>query len=200
MGYGSPSIKENTNHYHATPGVVIEIALISSSSNPARSAGASGSAVGAVPWSWREDLNPQPADYKSAALPLSYASAQGRSISAGPDCARSVAAQRRCVQQNCGCRGDPQRPDATMKRDPHTDIGRRQKRGTDPTFLASQDPDDVVPEVGIVHGLERDAGRIGREDPHPFLAGQLESASQIGRASHPEVLEGSRAGTQRARS
>ncbi len=26
-------------------------------------------------WSWRWDLNPQPADYKSAALPLSYASA-----------------------------------------------------------------------------------------------------------------------------
>ena len=25
-------------------------------------------------WSWRWDLNPQPADYKSAALPLSYAS------------------------------------------------------------------------------------------------------------------------------
>ena len=26
------------------------------------------------PWSWRWDSNPQPADYKSAALPLSYAS------------------------------------------------------------------------------------------------------------------------------
>ena len=25
-------------------------------------------------WSWRWDSNPQPADYKSAALPLSYAS------------------------------------------------------------------------------------------------------------------------------
>ena len=25
-------------------------------------------------WSWRRDLNPRPADYKSAALPLSYAS------------------------------------------------------------------------------------------------------------------------------
>ena len=25
-------------------------------------------------WSWRRELNPRPADYKSAALPLSYAS------------------------------------------------------------------------------------------------------------------------------
>src|SRR3990170_2988079 len=31
-------------------------------------------------WSWREDLNPRPADYKSAALPLSYASDRQNSI------------------------------------------------------------------------------------------------------------------------
>src|SRR5262249_34997543 len=29
-------------------------------------------------WSWRRDLNPRPADYKSAALPLSYASDKPR--------------------------------------------------------------------------------------------------------------------------
>src|SRR4029077_9494370 len=28
----------------------------------------------ALPWSWRRDLNPRPAVYKTAALPLSYAS------------------------------------------------------------------------------------------------------------------------------
>ena len=31
-------------------------------------------------WSWRRESNPQPADYKSAALPLSHASASASSI------------------------------------------------------------------------------------------------------------------------
>jgi hypothetical protein len=32
------------------------------------------SVLSARGWSWRRELNPRPADYKSAALPLSYAS------------------------------------------------------------------------------------------------------------------------------
>ncbi len=35
-------------------------------------------------WSWRWESNPQPADYKSAALPLSYASRKGPFIKAAP--------------------------------------------------------------------------------------------------------------------
>ena len=35
---------------------------------------------GARRWSWRRELNPRPADYKSAALPLSYASDERRSL------------------------------------------------------------------------------------------------------------------------
>ena len=37
--------------------------------NPSRGRYALGSALGAH-WSWRQELNPQPADYKSAALPV----------------------------------------------------------------------------------------------------------------------------------
>src|SRR4051794_26999467 len=41
-------------------------------------------------WSWRRELNPRPADYKSAALPLSYASDKARSYRTAATGARGV--------------------------------------------------------------------------------------------------------------